>query len=131
MKRALALVGILLAAMLPAAAAQSRNVVLSWTASTSSGVTGYEVFGCTVASGGTSCTPSTTGTPLATVTGATYTISEPTGAAYGYSIVTVTPACTPTTPLTTPCGNSAPVIVSYVPVPPQTNGASNLVIVVP
>jgi hypothetical protein len=125
------LVLLLLIAVPLAAGAQSRPVVLSWTASTSSTVTGYSVYSCAVASGGTSCTPSVAGTPLATVTGTTYTTSEATGSAYGFSVTAVAPACTPTTPLASPCGQSAPVTVTYVPVPPQVAGETNLVVVVP
>src|ERR1039458_6220124 len=40
----LTLVGLLAAALLNAQAPTTRNVVLAWTASTSSGVTGYNVF---------------------------------------------------------------------------------------
>jgi len=113
------------------AQAATRPVVITWTASTSTSVTGYSVFTCTVASGGTSCTPSLTGTPAASVSGTTATLTETTGLAYGVSVVAVAPPCGPTTPPTTACGNSAPATLSYVPVPPQVAGASNIVVVVP
>lgn len=134
MKRTLAALTLFFALAFAPLYAQSasRPVVLSWTPSTSSGVTGYAIYRCIVASGGTSCAPSTTGTPLATASGTTYTdTTTSTGSAYGYTIIAQAPACTSSTPLTTPCGNSAPVTVSYVPVPPQTSGASNVVVVVP
>lgn len=124
---------LLVASLCSCALAQgtTRPVVLTWTASTSTTVTGYSVFVCTVPTGGTSCTPDVTGTPLATVSGLTYTTQQPTLVAYGFSVVAVSPACTPTTPPTSPCGTSAPVTLSYVPVPPQPNGETNVVVVVP
>ena len=122
---------VLLFLALPLMAQSSRPVVLTWNASPSSGITGYSVYACTVPTSGTSCTPSLTGTPLATVTGLTYTTTEPIQIAYGFSVIVNGPACTSSTPLTQPCGNSAPVTVSYVPVPPNVAGESNLVVVVP
>lgn len=130
MKRIILAFALVLASSL-AMAAQSRPVVITWTASTSASVTGYAIYSCTVPSGGTSCTPSTSGTPLATVTTTTFAISEPISTTYGYSVVAQAPACTPTTPLTTPCGSAPPVTVTAVPVPPQVAGASNVVVVVP
>jgi len=130
MKR-LAILIFLVVTTLMQAQSGTRPVVLSWTASTASTVTGYSIFSCTVATGGTSCTPSVTATPLTTVTGVTYTATEPAGSAYGFSVVAVSPACTPTTPLTSPCGNSVPVTLTYVPVPFQPAGETNVVVVVP
>jgi hypothetical protein len=113
------------------AQAATRPVVLTWTASTSTTVTGYAVFRCAPVSPNTSCTPVTTGTPLASVSGTTYTDTPNTIATYGYSVVAVAPACTPTTPNTTPCGQGAAVTLTAVPVPPQTAGATNIIVVVP
>lgn len=112
------------------AQAATRPVVLTWTASTSSSVTGYAVYSCTVPSGATSCTPTMTGTPNV-VTGTTFTIQETVNAAYGFSIVAQAPACSSTTPMGTPCGNASPATVTYVPVPPQTAGATQVIVVVP
>ncbi|MGD0760232.1 MAG: hypothetical protein ABR921_15140 [Candidatus Sulfotelmatobacter sp.] len=65
-------IGLMLLLTLPAmAAAQSRTVTLTWVASTSSAVTAYNVYSCTVVSPATSCTPVVSGTPLATVTAPT------------------------------------------------------------
>src|ERR1039458_4325714 len=75
MKR-LAILMFLVVATLTQAQSSTRPVVLSWTASTASTVTGYSIFSCAVATGGTSCTPSVTGIPLTTVTGVTYTTTE-------------------------------------------------------
>lgn len=113
------------------AQAATRPVVLTWTASTSTSVTGYSIFRCTPVSPNTACTPSTTGTPLATVTGTTYTDNPNTGTTEGYSVVAVAPACTSSTPNTTPCGQSAAATLTAVPVPPQTAGATNIIVVVP
>jgi len=113
------------------AQAASRNVVLSWSASPSTSVTGYSIYICTVASGGTSCTPNLTSTPLCTVAGLTCTVLEPTQAAYGFSIVANGPACSMTSSLTVPCGNAPPTTLSYIPVPPTVAGESNMVVVVP
>lgn len=113
------------------AQAATRPVVLTWTASTSSSVTGYAVLRCATISPATACTPNPTSTPLATVSGTTYTDNPNTQTTYGYSVVALAPACTPTTPTTTPCGSSAAATLTAVPVPPQTAGATNVIIVVP
>ncbi len=126
---------VLVAALLCACAipslaqAATRPVVLTWVASTSSGITGYSIYRCTVS--GTTCTPNLNGTPLATVTGLTYTDSATTQTTYGYSVVANAPACTPTSPPTTACGNSPAAVLGAVPVPPQANAVSTFVIVVP
>lgn len=114
------------------AMAQSRPVAITWTASTSSSVSGYNVYGCTVTTGN-SCTPNITGTPLnsSLVSGTSFVIQEPISTAYGFSVVAVSPACTPTTPITTPCGTSSPLTANYVPVPPNPNPGTNVVVVVP
>lgn len=113
------------------AQAATRPVVLTWTASTSNSVTGYAVLRCATISPATACTPNPTSTPLATVSGTTYTDTPNTQTTYGYSVVALAPACTPTTPTTTPCGSSAAATLTAVPVPPQTAGATNVIIVVP
>lgn len=115
-----------------AAAQTTRPVVLTWVASTSSSVTGYNIFRCTVVPPAIACTPAVTGTSIGTVTGVTYTDSAvPVQATYGYSVVAVAPACTGTSSPTVPCGNSAPATLNSVPVPPQTGGATNIIVVVP
>jgi hypothetical protein len=130
MKRLLFAVSFAAFSVFSMAQAATRTVVLSWTASTSTSVTGYSVYSCTVPAGGTSCTPSITGTGTS-VTGTTYTVQEATGQAYGFSVIAVAPPCSNVTPTSTPCGNSVPATVTFVPVPPQTSGASNVVVVVP
>jgi hypothetical protein len=115
------------------AQAATRPVVLTWQAPATSGYTGYNVYGCTVVSPATSCTPSVTGTPLnaAPLTTATYTYTAATQAAYGFSVVALYPPCSGSSGLTTACGSSTPDTLGYVPVPPQGTSGSNLVIVVP
>lgn len=112
------------------AQAATRSVILTWTASTSTTVTGYSVYRCTVVSPATTCTPNVSGTAIGTSTGTSYTDSAATGSAYGYSVVANAPACTGSTPVTSPCGTSAPASTT-VPVPPQTAGATNVIVVVP
>lgn len=114
-----------------AAAQAQRQVVLTWTASTSTSVTGYNVFRCSVPSGGTTCTPVLTGTPLGSASGTTFTDTVAVQTTYGYSVVATAPPCSLTTPNTTPCGSSTPATLTAVPVPPQTAGAQNLIVVVP
>jgi len=113
------------------AAAQTRTINASWTASPSTGVTGYNVYMCTVVSGGTSCTPALT-SPVNTslITGTTFTATGNIGSAYGLSVVAVAPPCTLTSPLGSSCGNSPPATVNYIPVPPQTSPGSNVTVVV-
>src|SRR6266700_8058487 len=88
------------------AQAATRPVVLNWTASTSTSVTKYSIYGCTAVSPATSCTPDITGTPIATVSGLTYTEQTATGNYRGYYVVAVAPACSSTSSITTPCGNA-------------------------
>jgi hypothetical protein len=52
------------------------------------------------------------------------------GVAYGFSVVAVSPACSLTGSPTVACGNSAPDVVAYVPVPPQPPPPTNDIIVV-
>ena len=131
MKKIIVISLLLCVAALAFAQATSRNVTLTWTAP-STAPTGYNVYACTVASGGTSCIPNVAGTPInaSLLTATTLTVQESVGAAYGFSVVAVYPACTSSSSLTAPCGMSAPATISYVPVPPQGTGASNIIIVV-
>ncbi len=112
-----------------AAIAQSatRPVTLPFTASPSTSVTSYKIFACTVAPPATTCTPDTTGTPVATPTTAgTIAVMMAIGSSYVFSLVAVAPPCTSTTPLTTPCGNSAAALWSPnpLPVPPMVAGGA-------
>ncbi len=105
----------------------TRNVICSWTASTSAGVTGYNVYRA----------PQTT-PPVyamlntAPVTGTTFT--DPTaviGSTYLYTVTALTPACTSTTPVTTPCGESQMSNPTTVPIPPRpASGLGGIVVIV-
>lgn len=95
---------ILASAALAQAAPTTRNVLLSWTASTSAGVQGYQVY--RVSTAGVS-----TGVPInsAIITGTSYTDTTAViGQTYVYGVTAVGVACSPTTPVTTVCGQSAP-----------------------
>lgn len=134
MKRYLALLAaILFAATVTPVRAQAatRPAILTWTASTSTGVTGYGVFRCAVVSPATTCVPNTAGTPLATVSGLTYTDNPVIGTAYGYSVVAEAASCSSTTGLTAVCGNSAGAGPGYVPVPLLVDGAHSVTVVIP
>lgn len=111
------------AALLSAQSA-TRNVVLSWTASTSSGVTGYNVYRATATAG-----PFTLLT-TAPVAATTYTDSGTVGSTYTYQVTAVTSPCTPTTPATQPCGESAPATASST-VPPKPIATATITVVVP
>lgn len=115
---------LLLALGLHAQTPATRTVLLSWTASVSVGVTGYNVYRCT------SPCATTPGPQLTTVTGTVASDLTPAvGQTYIYSVTAVAPACTPTTPLTTPCGESLPATVT-VPVPPKPASGGALVVIV-
>src|SRR5580698_2401337 len=114
-------------------AAQTRTVNVSWTASTSSGVTGYSIStgssatgtftfkGCTGTVSGQTCVTGSTSTTT------TFSDTETVGGTVFYQVSAVAPACTPTTPVTQACGNSAPVVASTT-IPPQP-GVSTVVLV--
>jgi len=131
MKRLLLLAFISLGTVVAQAQAATRTVNLTWQAPSSGGVLNYTVYDCTVASGGTSCSPNTLGTPLATVTTLTYSTQMATGSAYGWAVVANYPPCTASSPLTTPCGGGGSATVGYYPVPPQGQGSTTLLIQIP
>lgn len=94
------------------ASAQTRTVSLSWTASASTGVTGYNVYRATSAAGpftllNTSQISTTTYNDVMAAIGQTYT----------YQVTAVAPPCTPTTPATSSCGESAPSVPATTTVP--------------
>ena len=104
---------------------QTRAVVLTWTASTSTGITGYNV------SRGTSTTGPFTLLTASPVTVATYTDSTAAiGSTYTYQVVTVAPACTATTPVGTSCGSSQPASATTN-VPPYPATVSTVTLTVP
>lgn len=120
---------------LPALAqAATRPIVLTWTASQSSSVTGYSLYYCSNSTG-TACIPVTTGTPAQTFTAtATSAVFQGTiGSFYTFVLIANAPACTGTSAIGTPCGNSSPVSFTpnALPVPPTTVGASGTAVGVP
>ena len=116
------------------AQAATRPVVLTWTASPSASVTGYNLYRCTVPSGASTCTPVASGTPLngsTPVSGVTYTDNPATSASYGYGIVAVAPPCSAASLPTVACGNAPIDLSPIVPVPPAPAGGGTVIIIVP
>jgi|SRR5579864_1187638 len=114
--------------------AQTRPVNLNWQASTSVGVSGYNLYKCVIPTGNTSCTP--TGSPIngsTLVTGLSYTDTQTTGTSVMYGIDAVAPPCTLTQSNTTSCGTSPLALSVLVPVPPTPlpPSASGIVIIIP
>lgn len=108
------------------AVGQSRNVVLSWTASPSTGVIGYNVFRSTSPSG-----PFTI--PLNAAPQAALSFIDATaviGQTYTYAVTAVGTPCTPTTPVGTPCGSSAPATATTT-IPAQPSVTIMIVITTP
>lgn len=92
MKRAIAKLCGLVGAAAIAAGAQThpatRPVRLNWTASTSSGVTSYNIYRCAVTSPATTCTP--TAPAIASTAGATVAVDvAPVPATYVYGVTAV------------------------------------------
>ena len=94
------LLGILLFCLSLLAQGATRSVVLTWTASTSTGVIGYNVLR------GTSVNGPFTLLNTSPVAGVTYTDQGTVGQTYTYQVVSVAAPCLPTTPVTTACGTS-------------------------
>ena len=108
-----------------ASAQATRPVQVSWTASTSSGITGYSVYR------GTSTTGPWTLLTASPITATSYTdAAVTTGATYTYQVIVVSAACTPTTPVTTVCGSSA-ATPTTTNVPPTPNAVVSVTTIVP
>ena len=95
MRRAITKLCILLAAVAVAVAAQTqpatRPVRLSWTASSSSGVTSYNIYRCAVTLPATTCIP--TAPAIASTAGATVAVDlAPAPATYVYGVTAVSAA---------------------------------------
>lgn len=105
----------------------TRNVTCSWVASTSAGVTGYNVYRAPQG-----LAPAYTVLNAAPVTATTFTDTTAViGSMYLYAVTALTPACTATTPVTTPCGESAMSDPATVPIPPRpTSGLGGIVVIV-
>lgn len=103
----------------------SRSVLITWGASVSTGVVGYNVFRASSSTG-----PFTTPLNSTPLTGLTYTDSTAViGSTYTYAVEAVAIACTPTTPVGTPCGSSSPATATTT-VPAQPGGTVTIVITI-
>jgi hypothetical protein len=126
---------IILAVAYFAYAQTTRQVSLSWTASTSTGVTGYTIATASSAAGPftqVGCVGTVAGsTCLAGSTSATtnYNDTETVGTTVYYQVVAVAAACTPTTPVGQGCGDSPPATVNTT-VPPKPTAVTTIVVVV-
>jgi len=118
-----------------AQAATTRPVNVTWGASSSTTVTGYNVLRCAVPTGAATCTPSGTalnGSTLIPATTLAYTDpAVPTGSSYVYGVVAVAPACSGTSSPTVPCGDAPMSDSGLVPVPPTPAGAGSIIVIVP
>jgi hypothetical protein len=101
----------------------TRNVNISWTVSTSVGIIGYNVLRGPV--GGPWLVLTTTAPTVVAYTDSTAVI----GQQYVYEVVALTAPCIPTTPLTTPCGASAPAQAT-VNIPPQPTITATIMVIV-
>lgn len=91
-----------------------RDVVLTWVASISNGVLGYNVY-----RGDTAAGPFTLLND-ALITGVTFTDMATVGNSYTYHVRAVAQDCTPTTPVDQPCGTSDPAVATTnVPIKPE------------
>lgn len=108
------------------AAQTTRNVDLSWSASASTSVTGYNVQRATSTSGPFTVLNTA---PIATTS---YVDSTATvGSTYSYQVIAISPACTSSTPVGTACGNSAPSATATTTVPPTPTAVVTVTVVVP
>lgn len=104
---------LLLLLSIPLFAQTTRPVLLSWTASTTATVTGYNVFRATSSAG------PFTQLNTVSITGTSYTDAGTIGQTYTYYVTAQGPLCTPATPVATPCGQSAPSTAVSTTVPAQ------------
>lgn len=118
---------LLLLSLSVAAQSVTRNVTCSWTASTSAGVTGYNVYRAPQGLAPTYAILNTAPVTSTTFTDTTAII----GNMYLYAVTALTPACTATTQVTTPCGESVMSAPTAVPIPPRpTSGLGGIVVIV-
>jgi len=115
----------LLAASAAFAQAPTRPVELTWSASATPGVTGYNVYRATAPTGpfaALNTTPVTT--PTYNDSGAQV------GMTYTYYVTAVAPSCSASLPAATACGESVPSQSVTVPVGPRPNSPTSIVIIV-
>lgn len=105
----------------------TRNVTCSWTASSSAGVTGYNVY-----RGVQGLAPGFAVLNATPITGTSFTDTTAViGSMYLYAVTAITPACTATTAITTPCGESEMSNPTTVPIPPRpASGLGGIVVIV-
>ena len=113
----------------------TRQVSLSWTASPSTGITGYTIstastpvgpfaqVGCVGLVAGSMCVNGS----ISSTTN--YNDTEPVGSTVYYQVVAVAAACTPTTPATQSCGVSGPASANTT-VPPRPTSVTTIVVIV-
>jgi hypothetical protein len=122
---------VMVLAVVAAAQAATRPVILTWTPGT--GQTGTLIYSCVAVSPAVTCTPNTSGTPLATLGAAATTYTDPAetvGTYVGYTVLGTAAACTSSTPVGTACGAGTPV-TGVTPIPPRPGVGTNVVITVP
>lgn len=113
-------------------AAQSRPVVITWVASTSTSVTGYTISTATSAAGPftqIACTGTVAGSTCVsgtTASTATYQDTQTVGATVVYQISAIGPACTSGT---TPCGKAS-VTTPAIQIPPTVAAPGNVTIII-
>lgn len=111
----------------PLSAQANRNVVLSWAASTTPGVTGTNVYRATSPTG-----PFTKPLNVSPITDVTFTDTTAViGQTYSYVVTAITPPCTNTTPATTACGESTFSAPATTTVPPKPTVTITLTVTVP
>ncbi len=117
---------LILLAFLAAAQSVNRNVLLNWGASTTVGVTGYNVYRAPQAA-----TPVYVVVNTSPITGTAYTDATAViGNTYLYTVTALTPACTLTTPVTQACGESEMSSPVTVPVPIRPTSTTGAIVVI-
>lgn len=104
----------------------TRAVTLSWTASTSAGVTGYNIYRSSTGAAGSFTLLSTTPATATTYTDPVVTV----GQTYTYQVTAVAPVCAPSTPTTQACGESDPATVATA-IPPRPAATASVTVTVP
>lgn len=137
MKNPYFLIPLLLTSISALAQTPSRTVTISWTPSVSSSVTGTSIQMSTTAATGPytqiACVGTVSGSTCvsgSTASTSTYNDTEAVGSTVWYQLIAVAPACTSSTPVGTPCGNSVPSASVSVPIPPQPSSVTTIVVTV-
>lgn len=127
MKRVLVTLLLILLPVVVAAQAATRPVNVVWNQTTVANATGYNLY-----------VGSTTGGPYTKINSSVIPVNTPQLADTGtvgttrfYVVTVVTPACTPTTPVTQPCGESGYSAEAATTVPPRPTVTTTVVLSVP